>query len=205
MGSLLQDIFLSDFVIIMILGGILLLVTWWAWQLRELPGYILGWLVGIFLIIVFAIAMPSARPSVADDLSDAAGINLAALLVVSFIGLAAGFGGLLLIRGGGAESSRAQRSLTVAILVAVPLAASYPLLLTVTATRLLIAIFILTFAIGGMLNFILLRNVAPFTTSRYSASAQGVDVETLRQDNVIERRLREFRERARRRPGPPTE
>jgi hypothetical protein len=144
---------------------------------------------------------------VADDLSDAAGINLAALLVVSFIGLVVGFGGLLLIRGGGAQSSRAQRSLTIAILVAVPLAASYPLLLTVTATRLLIAIFILTFAIGGMLNFILLRNVAPFTTSgSYSATAQGVDVETIRQDNVIERRLREFRDRARnRRPGPPSE
>lgn len=206
MGQLLQDIFLSDFVIITILGGILLLVTWWAFQLREMPGYILGWLIGIFLIILFATATPTSTPPPSSELSPTAtGVNLAALLLVSFFGLIAGFGGLLLIRGGSAASSRAQRSLTVAVLVAVPLAASYPLLLTETAVRLLIAIFVLTFAIGAMLNFILLRNVSfASISSGDEYSAQGGENANLRTDNVVERRLREFRERIRNgRPGPP--
>lgn len=216
MGDIFQQIFLSNVMIFMVMGFILLLVTWWMASLREYPGYILGWLTGIFLIIVLGTLIVDTG---ADEFAAETqlSLNFLSLMIPSALGLAAGFGILMVIRIGGESNSRVIRALTIAGLVSFVLVAWYLMLLTTYQTRLLIAIFVLTFGIGALFSFILTRNsslsryvsgqslsAAPYNNNDpVNSLDMGDPIQPVSSsDYTLDQRVQSLRDRMRRRPPP---
>jgi hypothetical protein len=216
MGDFLQQIFLSDVVIFLVMGFALMLVTGWMIVLREFAGYLLGWLVGIFLIIVLSTLLPGGTQSPADDF--VVNVTFLMLMLPSMVGLAAGFGVMWLIRMGIESNSWVGRALTIAAITSAILVTWYLMLLTVYQTRLMIGIFALTFAIGALFSFILMRG-AMMTISRQpvqrklpiNQSADGFEpINTLEPgqpitpveppSHSVQDRVHSLRERLRRRP-----
>lgn len=151
--------------IFLVIGLIIVLISLWAHSLNELPGYILGWLMGIFFIILFSTLTPAAEPLPPDligaqSAADLQPITFLTLLLPSILGLVLGFAALALMRMGQSTASRVGRSLMISGLLSFILASGYLMLLTDRSTRMLIAIFVLTFAIGALLNFILASGMA---------------------------------------------
>lgn len=147
-----------------LLALVIFLITIWARNLREWPGYALGWLVGIFLILVLMTLLPAPppvdpnAPPVPDELT------FWELIVPSFFGLVIGFGLLFIIRLSGNSDSRLRRAFSVASLMTVALVIGYLILRASIADRSGLAIFILTFAIGALVNYILTRSLATRNT-----------------------------------------
>lgn len=170
MINLIEDILLSNVMIFLGMGAALLLVTGWAFRMREFPGYILGWLVGLFFMVVLSIMLPVPDPAfVAADYSG--GLDFFGLILGSGLGLSTGFGIMMLVRLGsptGNGSSAIGRALTVALLVAITLIASYLMLTSTLTTRMSIAVFVLTFGIGALVNYIFSRGVTPSIDPRPS-------------------------------------
>jgi hypothetical protein len=168
LGNLIEQILFSDFTVFALLGLTVLIITGWARTLREWPGYLLGWLVGIFLIIVLSTLSPyrvippvdPAAPPVPTSL------NFFQIIIPSIFGLMVGFGLLFLIRIGGNSDMRVGRALTVAGLLSFTLTAGYLILRSPISDRWGLAVFALTFAIGALLNFIFTRGTARNLASR---------------------------------------
>jgi hypothetical protein len=164
MGNLIQDIVLSDFMVFVVMGIALLLVTNWAFRLREFAGYALGWLVGIFVIIFLSLITSSTAPVPVTTVPDGGvttSVNFFAAMIASAFGLLIGYGVLELVKFGGRSQSRASRALLIATLVTINLVSWYLLLMAVQETRLVIALFVLAFSIGMLFNFIVSRRVRP--------------------------------------------
>ncbi len=163
MGDFIQQVLFSDFMILGLVGMVILIITIWSNSLKEYPGYLLGWLVGIFLIVMISTLLPpppalveSAVPVVPTPST----ITFFGLIIPSIFGLGLGFGLLYGIRLGAYGNSRVGRALTVAALMSFSLTAGYVLLRSSTADRWGLAVFALTFAIGALFNFILTRGSA---------------------------------------------
>jgi hypothetical protein len=169
MFDLIQELLLSNVMIFMAMIVALALVTGWAFRLREIPGYILGWLVGLFFMVALSVMLPAAEPIDAEA-QYSEGLNFFGLIIGSGLGLGLGFGVMLLARFGTAStgSARVGRSLTVALLVAITLIASYIMLVSTLATRMSIAVFVLTFGIGATVNYIFSRGMTEGDYSRFS-------------------------------------
>jgi hypothetical protein len=166
MGELMQEIFLGDFMVFFVMGIALLLVTSWAFRLREFAGYALGWLVGIFIIIFLSLLTWSSEPNTAATTLDGDAplrVNFFLAMIASAFGLAIGFGILELVKFGGRSESRAARALLIASLVTINLVSWYLLLMAARDTRLVIALFVLAFAIGMLFNFIISRRYSGYT------------------------------------------
>ena len=183
--------------IFLLMGVALLIITGWALSLREMPGYLLGWLVGIFLIIVIGTLAQPQMPM--EDPNFVVTLSFFGIVLPSAFGLALGFGVLLAARVGGGSSSRVARALTVAVLVSFTLVTSYLLLLSAPAFRIMLAIFALTFAIGALFNYILMRGSA---YQRFVPDTEPVNTLGLGQPitpvEPTEERVRTFRERVQR-------
>jgi hypothetical protein len=217
MSDLFQQIFLSNIMIFMVMGFILLLVTWWMASLREFAGYALGWLFGIFLIIVLETLIgDSGADEFVEDVE--LRLNFLTLMIPSALGLAAGFGILMVIRMGGQSNSRLVRALMIAGLVSFVLVSWYLMLLTTYQTRLLIGIFVLTFAIGALFSFILTRSTSlsqyvtnqNFSSTGYQGNdplnslnmgdpIQPINPPPATSDFTVQQRVQTLRERMRRR------
>ena len=161
MGNLIQEILFSDFTIFALLGLAVLVITGWARLLREWAGYLLGWLIGIFFILVLSTLFP--YPTIPPVQSS---LTFLQLIVPSILGLIVGFGLLFVIRIGGNSDMRVGRALTVAGLLSFTLTAGYLILRSQISDRWGLAIFALTFAIGALLNFIFTRGTARNLVSR---------------------------------------
>jgi hypothetical protein len=160
-----QSILISDFTLFIVMGVFLLIVTSWAFRWQEYPGYILGWLSGIVVIIFLSILFPqpSGEAEVAELPSRTSA--LVALLPTAF-GMVLGFGVMQMIKAGGRSASAVSRSLLIAGLVVLILSLWYLMALTRGEARLNIALFLLTFFIGMLFNFVIsrrtvTRSVAP--------------------------------------------
>lgn len=160
MIDILQQILFSDFVIIGLIGVVIILITVWAQRLSEWAGYILGWLVGIFLILVLITLLPVAPPTDPTLAPVPARLTFFELIIPSFFGLLFGFGLLFVLRIGGYSDSRIRRAFTVAALMSFTLVSGYLLLRSSIQDRTGLAVFVLTFAIGALLNFILTRGMS---------------------------------------------
>ncbi len=169
MIDLIQDVLLSNVMIFIAMVGALALVTGWAFRMREFPGYILGWLVGLFFMVALSVILPAPDPILAEA-QYSEGLNFFGLILGSGLGLTMGFGVLMLARFGASStgSARVGRSLTVALLVAITLIASYLMLVSTLTTRMSIAVFVLTFGIGAMVNYIFSRGMTEGDASRLS-------------------------------------
>lgn len=162
MGNLIQEILFSDLTIFAMLGLAILVITGWARVLREWAGYVLGWLVGIFFILVLSTLFPyPTTPPVGTPAPPIQNpLTFFQLIIPSILGLIVGFGILFVIRLVGNSNFRVGRALTIAGLMSFILTAGYLLLRTNIGDRWGLAIFALTFAIGALLNFIFTRGTS---------------------------------------------
>lgn len=212
MGNLFQEVFLSNVMIFLVMGFIMLLVTGWAFSLREYAGYILGWLTGVFLIIVLSTLIQPV-PTSEFEAFDVASVEIdfLSLMIPSALGLVVGFGLLMLIRSGGYSDSRVRRAITMAITVTIVLVSWYLMLQTYAGTRVLIAVFLLTFAIGGMLSFILTRGFSfnrrpylpPEEADPLNSLEMGDDIVPVSHVSPLGQRVRDLRDRMQRRTDYP--
>jgi hypothetical protein len=170
MGDFLQQLLLSDVVLFLVVGLVILLLSAWAYSIKEYAGYILGWLIGILLIILMSAFTLNA--DVAAEISTAPTyidpVMLFGLLLAAFAGLGLGFALLGIVRGGGQSVSRLKRSLAVAFTNGFTLSAGYLMLISDRSTRLVVAVFVLALAIGAMFNYVLSRQ------SRRQASSADI-------------------------------
>ncbi len=167
MGDFLLNVVLSNVVIFIIMGIVLVMLTNWALRLREIPGYILGWLIGIFVIILLSVMSPSAEAVITDPMVSApVELTFLGLIIPSFIGLVLGVSVLSLVRFGNNTPSRVGRAMTIAVLLTITLVSAYLLLQSALAGRLSIAIFLLTFGIGALIHYIVRRGTVDASSLR---------------------------------------
>jgi hypothetical protein len=162
LGNLIEQILLSDFTVFALLALAVLVITNWARTLREGAGYLLGWLIGLFLIIVLSALFPYTVVAPIDPAVPPVQRTLTffQLIIPSIFGLGIGFGLLFVIRIGGNSDRRVGRALTVAALLSFTLTTGYLILRNPVSDRWGLAVFALTFAIGSLLNFIFTRGTS---------------------------------------------
>lgn len=167
MGDFLLNIVLSNVVIFIVMIIVLAMLTNWALRLREIPGYILGWLVGIFIIILMSISSPTGAVPITDPtISAPIQLTFLGVIIPSFIGLILGIGVLALVRFGNNTPSRIGRALTISVLLTITLVSAYLMLQSMLAARLSIAIFLLTFGIGALIHYIFTRGTPEASSLR---------------------------------------
>lgn len=162
MNDLILGVFLSDFMIFVLMGLLGLMLTIWAFSVKEYAGYALGWLVGIFLIIVLSTLFPRIETADLPAETDAGlpVLGFFSVVVPGGFGIAVGFALMMLIGTARSSSRGIVQALTIAILMTINLVSGYLMLLTIQAVRLTIAIFVLAMAIGALSQFILTRYTA---------------------------------------------
>lgn len=161
MAEFIQSIILSDITLFLIIGLMMALITSWAFSMREYAGYLLGWLVGFLLILListFFVGQPEEPITSAQLYLGPA--MFVGLVVSSVIGLVVGSVSLLVVQVGSEGRSRVVRALIVAVATSFTLASGYLMILASFSFRLTIAAFVLAVAIGGLFNYILMRQRA---------------------------------------------
>lgn len=207
MEQIIQDFLLSDVVIGLFMAILILGVTRWSFLLHEYAGYALGWLVGVFFIIILSTIMPSSNADILTTAEQPVQLNFFGLLIPSVLGLVVGLFLVSLIRAGSSSTSRIRRALTIAFLVSFLVCATYFMMTSDRSTRIWIAMFLLTFGIGLLLSTILARSA----TSPVVAMPPPTEAQIVNDPNVLapspfppqqpmtpSQQLRNFRERLRR-------
>ncbi len=152
--STIEQIILSDLLIFIVLLSILGLTTLWSlFRLREFAGYVLGWFVGIFAILVFRAAGGDLGPDVAAATDPNTALTARDILLPSLLGLALGFGVMFLLSVTG--DTRAMRASTIAIITASSVLMLYFMAVSPAFTRKLVGIGALSFSIGALLHVVL--------------------------------------------------
>jgi hypothetical protein len=159
MGEFLQSIILSDFMMFLLVGVMMILITSWAYSRREIAGYLLGWLIGLLIVIIISVF---SIGNTTDDFSAVAQVDIfrdpavmVGLLFSSTLGVGMGFLIMSLARSGYETQSRVRRSLTIALATSFTLTSGYLLIITARPFRLIIAVLVLGLAIGALLSFVL--------------------------------------------------
>lgn len=169
MFDLIQSVILSDFMILMVFGIMLLAVTSWAFRLREYPGYILGWLIGIFFIVIYT-SLTGDTGQTTTDPAQTTEVTLTAfgVLFPAFFGLLFGFGLLFAVRMYG--NMGARQGILIASLTATLVSVIFFLAVSGDYSRRIVGIFALAFSIGALSTYVL-RVGSSSSTPRFSASA----------------------------------
>jgi hypothetical protein len=145
-----QEVFLSQWVVLVLLFLAFLFVSWWALnRLREFPGYALGWMIGLFFMLVYgSLGDPAADLSAAD-----ANLNLFQVILATFFGLV--FGGMVL--GGLRHGMRYARivALQVAAYTGLNLVLLFLTVIEGPITQRMIGIFALAFGIATVFLLVL--------------------------------------------------
>jgi hypothetical protein len=152
--STIEQIILSDLLIFIVLLAILGLTTLWSlFRLREFAGYVLGWFIGIFAIFVFRAIGGDLGPDVAAATDPGTALTARDILIPSLLGLALGFGVMLLLSAMG--DTRAMRASTIAIITATSVLMLYFVAVSPAFTRKIVGIGALSFSIGALLHVVL--------------------------------------------------
>lgn len=153
MASIIQALFLSDLVILVIPGFALMAITMWAYTQREVVGYMLGWLIGIFLIIVLSSLFP---PATTASATVSTGLPLVAVLMATLLGLMLSIVPTLAIFMVPLLRARAL-ALLIAMSLSVVIGGGFFMVMITANMRLAVALFILAYAIGLLTLFMVNR------------------------------------------------
>lgn len=139
------DILLSPIVIFLVFLFVLIQVTRWAFDQGERPAYALGWLVGVFVIIVYQLLSGEAAPPEPEAVENGV-LTLNAILLPSFIGFGAGVTASTVYRY--VVKTHARRSIAVAIITAGLVFTLFLILSVSQETSKVFGVFALAFGIG---------------------------------------------------------
>ncbi|HEX2619155.1 MAG TPA: hypothetical protein VHL11_03380, partial [Phototrophicaceae bacterium] len=154
MGEVIQSIMLSDIVIFMLTGAVGLGITFWALARQEYAGYILGWLSGIFLILLLSTLIPF-NPTLTAQAAPQP-LSFLGIFIPGMMGFFAGVLVPLGIYRFGSPAPGRLRALIVAVLLSLTLVTGYGMLMASYSLRLTMGVFVLTTAIGALLHFIVI-------------------------------------------------
>jgi uncharacterized integral membrane protein len=165
---MIQNIILSPILIFLMFFVVLLMVTRWANSRREMPAYILGWMIGIFAIIIYQSLVGDSTPTeselIENAIDDKGQLNLAALLIPSALGLVAGLGASAVYAY--VVRTHARRSIAVAIITS-SLILTLFLIVTVTDHEARVfGVFALAFGIGVLGTFVVGGGASPVARDR---------------------------------------
>jgi hypothetical protein len=158
--TVIRNLFLNQWFIVFVLGVIFVLFSRWAMSESRL-GYALGWLTGIFAIVVYT-ALGGADP-VQQDIEQT--LYLLEVLIPTLCGLLMGGGVITVIALVRANREREQ-ALLIAFLTALNITLLFLVLVEGRATQLMIGIFALAFGIASLF-------AAIFTMDRFSDDDSG--------------------------------
>lgn len=158
MISFIQSLLLSDFVIFAVLFLTFFLLTRWAlFMLKEVMGYALGWMIGLFFVIVYSSIVPE-REAVAAAQAVTIGdltLSFGQVITPSVLGFLLGLGLAVIIPL--ARGQSAPQALKVASFTAFGLAMIFLMFVSDELGRRMIGLFTLAFAIGATLAMVLGR------------------------------------------------
>ena len=170
MLDLIEDILLSDILIIIVLLIMLVAVTRWAMSSKDYPAYALGWLIGIFFIVISR-SLTGDDTAELQDTAEATETTLTffAAMLPAIFGIIAGGGIMFAIRRFAGQAG-AGKSVSIAVSTATLIIVLFILATAGTSTRQIISILALAFAIGALSAYVLKLGVrAPRTSvSRYA-------------------------------------
>lgn len=202
MLALVQDIFLSPLFTLGVLLIIFIMLSRWALGLREYAGYTLGWLLGIFFIVVYSALVGDVNPP--PDSGADQPLTVIPVALASFLGFGAGIGTLLLTRAG--YSSRVRQSLTIAALTTTAVIILFMMIVSTYTVQRLIGIFALAFSISAVTLLVVLPASSPQRAARSQDVTPDAEIHSLegepdepRPDGPPSSRLEAIRERMRRR------
>lgn len=170
MLDLIEDILLSDLLIVLVLLGLLIAVSRWALSTREYPAYALGWLIGIFFIVIYR-ALSGDDTADVQDTAEATESTLSFLgaFIPGILGIFSGLGVMFVIRRF-AQETGTGKSIAVAISTSILIIILFLLATAGETTRQVVSILALGFAIGALSAYVLKLGVVPprRSVSRYA-------------------------------------
>jgi hypothetical protein len=153
-----QDLLLSEFIIFFALFGALAVLSRWALlSLKEYLGYGLGWMLGLFFVIVYSSLTGDPEPVMEAQAIEIGGVTLTAFQVFlpSVLGFALGAGLMVIIALGRGKTM--QQALKIAGLTALNLILIFLMFVTDETGRRMIGLFALAFGIGTVLAMVMAR------------------------------------------------
>lgn len=163
-----QRLLLSEFVIFAVLIVAFVYLTRRALALHEYAGYGLGWLMGIFIMVVYSSTL-AAPPSDVSTVNAEVSLSFFQVVLPSLCGGGLGLAMLWIIAQ--AQSGARRQSLTIAILTALCVVLIFFLFVAEYDVRRMIGIFALAFGICATLALVLFGQ--PNTAGRVGFTAQG--------------------------------
>jgi len=170
MLDLIESILLSDLLILVVLIIMLGVVTRWAMSSKDYPAYALGWLVGIFFIVIFrALSGDESTPVEETVETTKSTLNVFLVLFSALIGIGGGLGMMFAIRRFAGHAG-AGKSVTIAVSTSTLIIVLFILATSGETSRQVISIVALAFAIGALSAYVLKLGIrAPRTSvSRYA-------------------------------------
>lgn len=185
MAEFIQGVVLSDFMIFTVMGLAGLAITVWAFSRQEYAGYALGWLISLFLIILFSTLVPVAPDANLGSFEQpVSSMSFLAAFIPGMLGLFVGFG---IITGVRMSQSRGKaRAITIAILLTLVLVSGYLMILTTFTFRLAIAVFVIAIAISIVFHNIMFRQ------QMVRADAEVVDADVVDEMGMMASEADEF-------------
>ncbi len=156
MFNIIEAIILSDVLVTLILIIMLGAVTTWSMRRGEYPGYILGWLAGILLVMIYRTLMGEPpEPDTAEEIAreTRSSLNFFVVFVSVGTGLIVGYGVILITQL--FVTSRGRRGLTTALMTASLLLSIYMLTIVGEEFRRVLGLFFLAMSVGVLLKVVM--------------------------------------------------
>lgn len=166
LAELMRELFLSPVLIVLILFVLFMILTYWALAvLKEYPGYGLGWLVGLFFVVVYVSLGGWQTDGAEQNLNSP--LNIFQVLCPGIVGILLGGALVFALRIGNSYS--AARGIKIAAMTALGVVLLFLMFMVGVATQRMIGIFALAFCIAALAGIVFLRGTA--TVAMFSAQA----------------------------------
>ena len=176
MVQFIQNFFLSPFLIMVILLGVFIVLSWWALaRRRDYIGYGLGWLIGVFAMVVYGALVGDPEPIAQVEIPTDTTLNIFQVILPSIVGIV--LGGLAIWMVNQTQYRGVQKSIVIALLTSLSIwvlfwmivSSAYP------ATQRMIGLFALAFSIGAVAMFAMLRqSQTPIPNSNFPSDKPSV-------------------------------
>jgi hypothetical protein len=169
MAEILRELFLSPWLVFIVLFILFAALSYWSLVvLREYPGYGLGWLVGLFFVVVYVSL--GYQPNVeGQDVNTT--LNILQVFCPGILGVLLGGALIFLLRIGNSYS--ATRGIKIAGMTALGVVLLFLMFMVGVAAQRMIGIFALAFCIAALAGIVIVRGTSASTLF----NAQGADGE----------------------------
>ncbi len=173
MTDFIQNLLLSDPVVFILVSIGVIAISLWSFSRREFTGYILGWLLGIFLVLLFSTIF--TRSETETELST---LSFIEVFFPGLIGISLGIGLRVAYATITPTSTRRTRPIAIALSMSSLLSCGYLMLLSMQSIRAALGIFAMGIVIGILSHRVFTRQRPPASLSNgdeYVAENEMID------------------------------